>query len=238
MYEIFIKDLEGNLIRWSVFGSFQVKILKMQMQALQGIPVDDQRLTFAGKQLEDSRTLSSYDVVNGSTLILMLRLVGGAGVKKSVVKKDKATKMLETERSLRSLQRQAVEATAGFQALVQSITNAVQTFKTNSSARLFDVVKRLSQESLERLNTSLQSNNTDHKVAVLAKEIFAPQYKDILLAGQEIDSIKQFLLLSVMEVFDRDYVSEQGTYDMQSYGKTIMKAIKGDDMEDRSCHIH
>jgi len=92
--EIFVKSLTGKTITISCELTDTVLSVKERIHDVENIAVEEQRLIFSGKQLNDADTLESYGVQAESTLFLVLRLRGGVG--SITYKKNKELKGYKT----------------------------------------------------------------------------------------------------------------------------------------------
>jgi hypothetical protein len=81
--QLFVRTSSGTKVV-NAQGTTTIHELKEQMQIKEGIPCDEQHLCHSGRPLADARTVSQYDMSNGSTLDLSLRLLGGAQLGKAV----------------------------------------------------------------------------------------------------------------------------------------------------------
>jgi len=77
MPQIFVKTLTGKTITMDLEDSDSISTIKQKIQDKEGIPADQQRLVFNGKQLEDDKTVGDYNIQAEANIHLVLRLKGG-----------------------------------------------------------------------------------------------------------------------------------------------------------------
>ena len=236
-FAIFIRDLDGKTISLDVAGSTTIAVVKSSIHDCTGIPINVQRLIFAGKQLEDVETLSNYNIQKESNISLVLSLAGGAKrARTSGSSSNTLTATADREQRLQQINHELLQRSLMIQTpmlrtpFADQVVQGLQELE-RVAARRFDQGNLLTNwmstfdiDVLKAMAELTASTNNDVRMQRLARVFFKPAFDTVANQRTTLTNIEDVLRFAFENCLTRIYM-QQSTLNWQRFNADILDLI-------------
>jgi hypothetical protein len=233
----------GEMVHVVVELSDEVKTLKALVRDKKGIPRREQRLAFAGVQMEDDKALSAYNVFDGATVDLLMSIAGGVfTTKKHITKEAQVKAMAKKYSSLAKasvvknmdadpseVERQPVPPP--LQQMMAPITGRMRDLEAesrNNEVVLQPILERLADNHLQSLKSLLESTKTASRPEVKMEQIayqLAPDLQTIDDYINHLYKMKADALVFFIELYTKEYHLEKTGMLSFDHGKLLGEVL-------------